>query len=362
MRTRSVLLATLAALLGVLPGLLPELASAAGAAIPPRRDPHAGVISVPVAFEVQNVDRSLLPCDADGASYVLRGRLVGPRADLQRATVDAVTVYVHDFTTGAWVWQFPDRRHDFVGHLALDGQVSLVIDRLGYGDSDHVDGTGTCLGAQADMVHQVVQQLRTGDYLAPGATPRAGKVVVAGHSVGGAIAELEAASFDDVDGLVLMSWSDAGASARAVQEASEQTQVCLNGGDPRAGRPAYAYFGQSLRDFRELLFHSAARGVQRRAAALRSADPCGDVESLGPLVTGDNLISRSVDVPVLLLFGADDPLNRPDAADLQQHAYAPGTDVTTHVLPDTGSALPLEQSAPRTRRLLTSWSCRTVGC
>jgi pimeloyl-ACP methyl ester carboxylesterase len=317
---------------------------------------------VPVAFTVQNVNGSLLPCAADGKRYVLRGHLVGPRKQLRRPRVGVVTVYVHDFTTGGWFWRFPDRRYDHVGNLARAGHVSLVLDRLGYDDRHDVEGTATCLGAQADMLHQVVQRIRTGDYRSTSVRPRARDVVVAGHAVGAAIAELEAASFDDVDGLVLMSWSDSGPSLRAVQEAAVQTQACLAGGDPRVERPGYAYFGQSRRDFRELLFHSATPVVQRRAAALRNPDPCGDALTLGPMVAENNLLSRSVDVPVLLLFGAEDVLNRPEAAELQQHGYRPGSDVTAQVLPGTGSALPLEQTAPRTRRLVSSWTCQRFDC
>lgn len=322
----------------------------------------AAVASRAVDFTVDNVNGSLLPCEADGTRHVLHGRLVGPAALLDDAVVPEITVYVHDFATGDWFWRFPDRRHNFARQMARAGQVSLVFDRLGYDDQDAVDGNATCLGAQADMVHQVVQQLRSGEYDSRSAHPRAGKVVLAGHSVGGAIAELEAASFGDVDGLALMSWSDSGPSARAVQEADVQTQTCMGGGDPRVDRPGYAYYGQSRRDFRELLFRSAAPAVQREAAHLRNPDPCGDALTLAPLVTENNESTRSIGVPVLLLFGADDVLNRPEGIQLQQQAYQPGTEVTTHVLAGTGSALPLEESAPKTRRIVAAWLCSHFGC
>ena len=353
MRPKVVFPTAVAVLSCVAAWLLPVSVAAA-----PARPAPSAVTSVPVAFDVENVNGSLLPCAADGKRYVLRGRLVGPRSQLGHPRLGLVTVYVHDFTTGGWFWRFPDRRYNHVRSLARAGQVSLVLDRFGYDDRHDADGTATCLGAQADMLHQVLQRLRSGDYRSTSARPRAKNVVVAGHSVGGAIAELEAASFDDVDGLVLMSWSDSGPSSRAVQEAAVQTQVCLAGGDPRAERPGYAYFGQTRRDFRNLLFHSATPEVQRRAARLRNADPCGDALTLGPLVAENNMTSRSIDVPVLLLFGAEDVLNRPEAENLQQQGYRPGSDVTTHVLPGTGSALPLEESAPRTRRLVASWTCQ----
>lgn len=358
MRPKAVLLYAVVALLSCVAAWhVPGTVAAA-----PARPAPSAVASVPVTFDVDNVNRSLLPCAADGKRYVLRGRLVGPRSQLRRPQLGVITLYVHDFTTGGWFWRFPDRRHNYVRNLARTGHVSLVLDRLGYDDHHDADGTATCLGAQADMLHQVMQRIRSGDYRSTSARPRARHVIVAGHSVGAAIAELEAASFDDVDGLVLMSWSDSGPSSRAVQEAAVQTQVCLAGGDPRVERPGYAYFGQTRRDFRNLLFHSATPEVQRQAARLRNADPCGDALTLGPMVTGNNATTRAVDVPVLLIFGAEDVLNRPEAANLQQQGYQPGSDVTTHVLPGTGSALPLEASAPRTRRLVATWTCQRFAC
>lgn len=358
MRPKAVLPTAVVALLScVVAGLVPVSVAAS-----PARPTPSAVASVPVAFDVNNVNGSLLPCAADGERYVLRGRLVGPSTQLRRPRLGVVTLYAHDFTTGGWFWRFPDRRFNHVRNLARTGHVSLVLNRFGYDDRHDAKGTATCLGAQADMLHQVVQQLRSGDYRSTSARPRVSRVVVAGHSVGGAIAELEAASFDDVDGLVLMSWSDSAPSLRAVQEAAVQTQVCLAGGDPRVDRAGYAYFGQTRQDFRNLLFHSATPEVQRQASRLRNADPCGDALTLGPMVAENNAASRSIDVPVLLLFGAEDVLNRPEGANLQQRGYGPGSDVTTHVLPGTGSALPLEESAPRTRRLVASWTCQRFVC
>jgi pimeloyl-ACP methyl ester carboxylesterase len=75
-----------------------------------------------------------------------------------------------------------------------------------------------------------------------------------------------------------------------------------------------------------------------------------------------NGLTHAIDVPVLLLFGEKDVLNRPDARTLQTLAYGPGAAVTAYTLAGTGSALPLEASAPTTRTRVRGWLCATHGC
>ena len=69
-------------------------------------------------------------------------------------------------------------------------------------------GNQSCLGAQADIAHQMIGQLRSGSYaLEDGEPPRFDKVALGGHSTGALIANLEAFSFSDADALVAMSFT-----------------------------------------------------------------------------------------------------------------------------------------------------------
>src|SRR5947207_374947 len=66
---------------------------------------------------------------------------------------------------GRFFWDFQAvPGYDFAAALAQRGHVSAIVDRLGYGASDHPDGTKSCIGGQADVAHQVVQGLRSGGY------------------------------------------------------------------------------------------------------------------------------------------------------------------------------------------------------
>jgi len=296
-----------------------------------------GVASDPVSYDVVNTNSTPVPCAGDGRTHQLRGRLVTPGS----GATGRVNVLVHDITAGGWFWHL--RQHpayDYASRLAERGETSLVLDRLGYDESPLTNGWRTCLGAQATMLHQVVQQLRQEGY---------DEVVLHGHSVGAALAELEAARFQDVDGLVLMSWSDTGASFRAFAEAGKQHATCLVRPD------GYAPYGATAADFQELLFATAPDDVRSTATALRNPDPCGDAFSLSTLLVVNNLVTRLIDVPVLLLFGERDALNRPGAARWQPLAYSPVAEVTSYVVPGAGSALPLEASAPQTRERVLEW-------
>ena len=320
----------------VLATLLISLLVGTGLAAPPAH--AAEVTSEPVSFSVVNSNRTLVPCAADGGTYELRGRLVSPASE----ATGRVNVLVHDITAGGWFWHLREHpAYDYASRLAEQGETSLVLDRLGYDDSPLANGRRTCLGAQATMLHQVVEQLRR--------QPDVEEVVLHGHSVGAAVAELEAATFQDVDGLVLMSWSDTGASFRAIAEAAKQHTACL------LSRDGYAPYGATAKDFQELLFVTAPDDVRSTATTLRNPDPCGDALSLSTLVVINNLATRLIDVPVLLLFGERDALNRPDASTWQPRAYSLQAEVTSYVVPGAGSALPLEASAPQTRARVLDW-------
>ena len=343
---RLTLLGVLTALVAALVAAPPAPATAAGAAAP------TGVVAREVVFDLENTNATSVLCVSDNQAYEVRGRLVGPRrAVVGHSGPIRINVLVHDLAAGSWFWSLPGHpAYDYARQLARRGETSLVLDRLGYGASPLANGDATCLGAQADMLHQVVQHVRSGRYAFadPGGdtTPAAAHVVTHGHSVGAAIAQVEAATFDDVDGLVLMSWTDRGATSLATRTAARQSAACLSG-------PDYAPLSRTGADYRALMFASAPAGVQRGAARLRVDDPCGDVSSLSPMLTASNLAAGQVDAPVLLLYGTQDALNRAAARERQATSYP--TRVTTRTFTGAGSALPLERPAEKVREAVLRW-------
>lgn len=349
-------------LTGLLIGPATSVVRTAGAAPPhPSARPAPGAsetVSRRVRIEVENANFTGVACDADDRSYRLRARLVGPRSQVLGSDAPRINVLVHDMSTGSWFWNLRSHpAYDYASRLAQRGETSLVLDRLGYDANPLSDGHATCLGAHAEMLHQVVQHLRSGRYdfaTIPDSVPAARQVVLHGHSVGAAIAQLEAATYDDVDGLVLMSWADARVTDRALEEATRQSTRCLRGRE-------YARFVATGRAYRRLHFATAPRDVQRTAVDLRNADPCGDVLSLGQTVLGAPARNSEIEAPVLLLFGSRDRLVRDGAAQEQGASYSSAERVRTHVIEGAGNALPLERTAAETRRRVVGWLC-VLGC
>lgn len=345
-RRRSAVL-IVALLCAVLPGLT---------AIPA----HAGdtdVVELSVRFEVRNVNRSELPCYANGAHVTIVGTLIAPRSALSD-TSRAVTLYLHEFSFGKWMWNFPDAEYDYAARMADKGHVSVVVDRLGYGASDHPHGFETCLGADADIAHQMVTQLRQGSYQVTGATaPSFDRVVLAGHSGGGMSAQITAYSFGDVDGLMLFSHADQGFSFYGMDQGGRQGFRCALGGEPsEPGQPGgYAYFGETDAEWQKNFFHEPESRIVQAATEMRHRDPCGNAASFGtgPLVNPARL--GEISIPVLLLYPLDDSLyDHPSAGRNQARLFTGSSDVSLSFFPG-GHALPLQPSAPALRDRTSQW-------
>jgi pimeloyl-ACP methyl ester carboxylesterase len=318
------------------------------------------VTRLPFTFQVTNVNRSLLSCPSDGAPYEVKGQLIGPASKLgpDAHGSGAVTLYLHGFSLGELFWSFSDvPRYDYAAAMARAGHVSAVIDRLGYGSSGHPEGTKTCLGADADVAHQVIGKLRSGDYVVEGGTPaRFDKVALAGHSVGALIANLEAYSFQDIDGLVGMAHTP-----QVTQQAFEQfyanRTVCEAGGEPSEPGAAggYAYFGQTAAEVDATVFHSAEPAVRTVAIRLRDRDPCGDTASIIDALVRDLTARARVKVPVLLVCGREDAITPDFACPYLKRRYVGSRDVSLLFVRNSGHALPLERTAPIFRRRVSAW-------
>ncbi len=248
-------------------------------------------------------------------------------------------------------------RVDYASRLGARGQLSLVLDRLGYDGSPLRDGDATCLGAQAQIVHQVVQKLRSGTYHFTRdrkSTPAASFVTLHGHGQGALIAEIEAATFDDVDGLVLMSWADSGRSERDQQESRREQRQCLGG---TGGRASY---GVGPKAFQRLLLGGATPSVRRAVTTQRNGVPCGDVASLDSAVYTAQQGNDEIEAPVLLLYGRQDTRLTAGAAGSQRGRYdaAPSTTLRRY---RGGSALPLGRSAAAVRADVVRWLDSHVG-
>jgi pimeloyl-ACP methyl ester carboxylesterase len=290
----------------------------------------AAVGETELSFAVHNTNTTTVPCSSDGGDYTVRGALIAPTS----GTPSSVTLYLHAVT---WDRNYFDFKgvpgYAFASELADRGHASVLIDRLGYGASDKPPGRATCFGSAADVAHQVVQALRSGAYRTKsGDAPTFAKVFIAGSSVGGLIANLEAEAFGDVDGVINQSWGDITASPYVGGELVNVVARCAQGGD--AGAPLdYAAFARDTSD--TFYFNSATPDVRAAVPPLRP-DPCGELESLPQAIGVDSLTRSQIDVPVLVSFGDADAVFGPSPLHMEQTAarYTGSPAVTTVLVPD----------------------------
>jgi pimeloyl-ACP methyl ester carboxylesterase len=333
-------------------------------AVPQASARSRATASKAVTFSVQNVNRSKLACGTDGATYQVKGHLVGPRSAIasssrSRKRARAATLYVHGLGFGEWFWNFSAvPGYDYASLQAKSGHTSVVIDRLGYDSSGHPDGNRSCLGGQADIAHQIVQQLRKGSYaVEAGKAVRFRKIALAGHSAGGGIVDIEAYSFKDVDALIVMSFSYSNLP-RAQIALGPTRDTCLAGGEPaEPGLPSgYAFYGQpTAPDFQAIMFANAAKPVLDAGSALRNRDPCGDTNSIVPALLQERASVGKIKVPVLVVCGTRDALYSSLGCGQQEERYTHSRSRKLELVKGAGHALTLERTAGTFRKKVGRW-------
>jgi pimeloyl-ACP methyl ester carboxylesterase len=252
--------------------------------------PVCRAVSVPASLDI------LLPVVVSG---VLCDPATGPSATIQ--------VLLHGATYNSTYWDFPyqPEKYSYV-HAANDaGYSTLNIDRVGYGRSSHVLSvllTGT---AQALVVHQLIGRLRAG-LIGGNRYPR---VVLVGHSVGSGIAIIEAATFHDVQGVILTGLAHPSSVSGLLAAFTRFTYPALL--DPKfaADAPDPGYL-TTVPGTREAFFYSDTDVDPQVVAVDEATKDRVSITELADVLTlaFTAPISRLIDVPTLLVDGSQDSL------------------------------------------------------
>jgi pimeloyl-ACP methyl ester carboxylesterase len=323
-----------------------------------------GVISVPVSFEIRNVNRSKVACPTDGRTYPVRGHITAPSAALSESAPKVLDFYLYGFDGGEWNWRFTAvPGYDFPAEMAQLGHTSLTIDMLGYGASGHPNGLMSCFGSQADVTHQIVQQLRRGIELSRSRV-RFSKIVLVAHDVGGTIAQIEAYSFGDINGLVTVDIADQGRTNYLLSLAGNALIFCNKGGEPyRPGRTSgYMYFGGTAAQFRSLFIHPDPRVMDALLdppLRLRNHNPCGYILHALDSFNTDLKDDALINVPVLSVQGDGDEIFTRAGEDQQLDTFT-GTHDKQQVRLHSASHWPMLQlkTATQLRKVISGWLLR----
>lgn len=299
-------------------------------------------------------------------TQTMYGQLCEPATATQ-----TVFVLVPGATYTGDYWNLPPQLglYPFREHLNADGYATLVVDRLGSGNSSHpLSATLTSL-IQADAVHQVIQRLHNGS-LGSGYA----NVIIGGHSLGGAIAVLEAATYHDVAGVLMAGIShhldpvDAAANFfLSLYPAALDPQLVLRGFD-------LGYL-TTLPGSRARAFHNPAAAP----AAIAHDESTKDVFAPGEAAdaVGVAIIApytALITAPVLLAASDGDELMcgpLPPAADCSSpepfHAqeapyFSAQAQLETYLLPGHyGHSFNYAPNADQFQHVVTDWADRKVG-
>jgi hypothetical protein len=359
----------------LLAGIAPTSAWAAPA--------RSQIADLSVAFQVRNTNTSDVPCASDGGTYTVRGRLVGPRSALYDKAPRAVTVYLHGFNVGGFMWRVPGvPQLDLPAALARLGHVSLTVDRLGYDTSGHPHGWQSCFGSNADVAHQLVEKLRSGDYAVTGDRPATfSTVVLAGHDSGATIADIVAYSYRDIDAIVHFNWAEQGFSETSRQGYAELLPVCGSGGqaaeqgppardDPAGGPSGYVQFltDEKIREEQR----NTAPEVVDRLMRLWNRNPCGEITQVPQVAQTNVLRLPEIRIPVLYGYTEHEFVWTQEGLAQQAEHYRNSKDLTTVVIRDAGHFPMFSRVAStfqstvaewlRSRRLLSAAALTADGC
>lgn len=283
---------------------------------------------------------------------------------------DSVQLLLHGATFNREYWDLPylPDMYSYQRDMARNGLATFAVDELGVGRSSRPLSLLVTGAGQASAMHQVIGALRAGRV----GGSRFGKVVIAGHSAGSAISVLEAATYHDVDGVVLTGMTHVpnvpvvlGDVAFGLQPVTMDPQLAKRGGDPgyltsKPGKRGEMYHATGDIDA------GVVAADEKYAKDQVSASSLVEIISLG-LVSP---ISRAITAPVLMVDGTADTgfcglLRDCSTAESLRAAespyFGPRAQLTVHVLQGAGHAVALAENAGVYRTMTRDWLHQRVG-
>ncbi len=322
----------------------------------------AGGLAAPPAAVASPVSCAVidLPVSVPTPRETMQGQLCMPAG----SAPTTVQLLIPGGTYNRVYWDFPyqPERYSYQRDMAGHGYATFAVDQLGTGHSSKPPSVMVPSSVEAASIHQVIGYLRTGRV----GWVRFDRVVLVGHSLGSGVATLEAATYHDVDGVILTSATHqqpvvglAEIFTTSVHPVTLDPQLRKNSSDPGyiTTKP-----GQ-----REPLAYSPTNADPQVIAADEATK---DQSSLAAIGTGEVLgllgpTSRGIDVPVLLTVGDKDVVfcgflgrdcSSAEALRKGEALYfGRAAELSTYVLPDAGHAMALHKNSGQYREATRAW-------
>jgi pimeloyl-ACP methyl ester carboxylesterase len=350
-RTRSAFVSAIG-LFALLAAATP-VAAATRAGHQARVDSDGGLRIESVCFSVTN------PAGTTSVLYGQRftARRVSPRTP--------AIVLVHGVASSTQNWDYSPH-WSVARSLARAGYVVISYDRLGYANSSYFDQPGggltLTISAQRELLHQVVGEVKSGDYTttdgtdcsAPQQPSRLANrtVVIIGHSAGGWVVAGYPGKYHDVAAMV-----QADITAATPLANGPDTHPMI---DP--AHPDYFQFFATSQDCTafDIYAPGAVPSVAKLACTPPFVDsPLGELADI-PAIYAENipLITQiGPSIPVLLTSGDHDVIVPPANARAELAFYQAncGCDVSQLILPNTGHLFMAHTSLPIWVHYVVNW-------
>jgi alpha-beta hydrolase superfamily lysophospholipase len=316
--------------------------------------PAPDLVQQPVARTCTSFPYAVALAPGEPADHEIAAELCVPSV----STRDTVLLTVHGITYSSLYWDFPyqPERYSFVLHANAAGYATLNFDRLGSRGSDRPLSLLVTPAAQAYVHHQLVEALRSGEL-----GHAWSRVVLVGHSLGSVLSIQQAATYHDVDGLVVTGFLHAYGTGFAALLLSLYPAAL----DPRfAGSGLDLGYMTTQPGTRGSSFYHLANADPTVVALDEQTKEVGASGEIVPFPLVDtSLTSLQVDVPVLTVMGRYDTIFCGLAAcgellsgtTLEPLSYAPAAELEIVVVPSAGHDLNLQKNAPTTYAAIRAW-------
>ncbi|GAC1467592.1 MAG: hypothetical protein PVS3B3_20590 [Ktedonobacteraceae bacterium] len=278
-------------------------------------------------------------------------------------------VLVHGIASSTANWDFTPS-WSVARLLAQAGFVVISYDRLGFAKS-HYDrpkgGNLLLISNQRDMLHQLVGEVKTGNYtIAKGSDCSAPQVpnhlanstvVIAGHSAGGAIVQGYPGEYHDVAAMIQANYSNQGSGSVVQQQITNVVAPALAAGHDYV--PFFANGQQCIQ------FNIYQPGEVKRVVDIACnpahfvLTPAGEFTGFTVLTQQNNqFIKTTGSTPVLLTYGDHDAAFPPSTtqADYQYwRTNCPGCDLTEWYEPNSGHLFMAHKSMPQWVQEVVTW-------
>jgi pimeloyl-ACP methyl ester carboxylesterase len=314
----------------------------------------AGLLpTTPASAAPVTCEQLRVPVTVFGTRQSMHGTLCTP--------VGASTVQVlipgGTYNSSYWDISYAPETRSYRQAMNHAGIATLAVDRLGTGRSSRPLSALVTASTQANAVHQVIRTIR----------PRFDKVIVGGHSIGSAMALIEAGVHQDVDGVLVTGFTH--------RMNFLTVAPVLAGMIPAALDPQLRGYGLDLGYLttaagkRYGAFHAPGRAV---AEAIRLDEATKDVFAASEAVdtvTLNNVVipfTLLVDVPVMIVVGNDTHFCGPPLGSdctsaealraSESPFFSPAARLHTYVLDGYGHSINYAPNAPDYHRAVATWT------